>query len=146
MRGSGKRLTDGIPGFFTIDGFHKVLLPSLGIAAKNVVSESWVLGERVEFDPNGPQMRALQRDVIALYEADYAHAWDQMLADLNVVQLRSVSQAAQDLYILASPQSPARNLLAAISRQLISVHSAGTISRYAAYRPGIGCPQRRKHR
>ena len=35
-----------------------------------------------------------------------------MLADLNVVPLRSLSQAAQDLYILASPQSPMRELLA----------------------------------
>ena len=98
VRASGKRLSDGIPGFFTVDGFHKVLLPSLGTAAKSVMAESWVLGERIEFDPNGPQMRALERDVIALYEADYAPAWDLMLADLNVVQLRSLSQAAQDLY------------------------------------------------
>jgi type VI secretion system protein ImpL len=118
VRASGKRLSDGIPGFFTVDGFHKVLLPSLGTAAKSVMAESWVLGERIEFDPNGPQMRALERDVIALYEADYAPAWDLMLADLNVVQLRSLSQAAQDLYILASPQSPMRNLLASIARQL----------------------------
>ena len=118
VRASGKRLSDGIPGFFTIDGFHKVLLPSLSIAARSVVSESWVLGQRVEFDTNGPQMRALERDVIALYEADYAPAWDAMLADLNVVQLRSLSQAAQDLYILASPQSPMRNLLVSIARQL----------------------------
>lgn len=118
VRGSGKRLSDGISGFFTNDGFHKVLLPSLGVAAKDVVSESWVLGERVEFDPNGPQMRALERDVIALYEEDYAPAWDLMLADLNVSQIRSLPQAAQDLYILASPQSPMRNLLASISRQL----------------------------
>ena len=66
VRASGKRLSDGIPGFFTVDGFHKVLLPSLSIAARSVVSESWVLGERVAFDPNGPQMRALERDVIAL--------------------------------------------------------------------------------
>ena len=29
VRASGKPLTDGIPGFFTTDGFHKVLLPSL---------------------------------------------------------------------------------------------------------------------
>jgi type VI secretion system protein ImpL len=130
VRASGKRLSDGIPGFFTIDGFHKVLLPSLSIAANSVITESWVLGERIEFDPNGPQMRALERDVIALYESDYAPAWDLMLADLNVVQLRSLSQAAQDLYILASPQSPMRSLLASIARQLtLSVPpppSAGT--------------------
>jgi type VI secretion system protein ImpL len=118
VRASGKPLTDGIPGFFTVDGFHKVLLPSLGAAAKSVISESWVLGSRVAFDPNGPQMQALERDVVYLYEADYAPAWDLMMADLNVVQLRSLSQAAQDLYILASPESPMRKLLASISRQL----------------------------
>jgi len=50
--------------FFTVDG-SQGLLPSLSVAAKNVVSESWCR-QRVEFDPNGPQMRALQRDVIAL--------------------------------------------------------------------------------
>ena len=63
VRASGKPLTDGIPGFFTVDGFHKVLLPSLAGAARSVVSESWVLGNRVAFDPNGPQMQALERDV-----------------------------------------------------------------------------------
>src|SRR5262249_858931 len=118
VRASGKPLTDGIPGFFTVDGFHKVLLPSLDGAVRGVVSESWVLGDRVAFDPNGPQMHGLQRDVIAHYEADYASAWDLMLADVNVVQLRSLSQAAQDLYILAAPESPLRNLLVSISRQL----------------------------
>jgi type VI secretion system protein ImpL len=118
VRASGKPLTDGIPGFFTIDGFHTVLLPSLASATRSVVSESWVLGDRVAFDPNGPQMQTMQRDVVALYEADYAPMWDLMMADLNVVQLRSLSQAAQDLYILASPESPMRDLLASISRQL----------------------------
>ncbi len=120
VRASGKPLTDGIPGFFTVDGFQKVLLPSLGSAVKSVVSESWVLGNRIAFDPvpNGPQMQELERDVIALYEADYVPVWDQMLADVNVVPLRSLPQAAQDLYILASPESPMRSLLASISRQL----------------------------
>jgi type VI secretion system protein ImpL len=72
----------------------------------------------VAFDPNGPQMQALERDVVYLYEADYAPAWDLMMADLNVVQLRSLSQAAQDLYILASRESPMLRLLQSISRQL----------------------------
>ncbi|HET7881436.1 MAG TPA: type VI secretion system membrane subunit TssM, partial [Acetobacteraceae bacterium] len=118
VRASGKPLTEGIPGFFTVRGFHEVLLPSLAGATRSVVAESWVLGNRVPFDPDGPQMQVLQRDVIALYEADYAPTWDLMLGDLNVVQLRSLSQAAQDLYILASPESPMRALLASISRQL----------------------------
>ena len=118
MRASGKSLNDGIAGFLTIDGFHKVLLPSLASAAKAVASESWVLGQRAELDPNGPEMRGLERNVIALYEADYIEAWDTMLTDLNVVPLRSLAQAAQDLYILSSPQSPTRDLLASLARQL----------------------------
>ncbi len=126
VRASGKPLTEGIPGFFTIEGFHKVLLPSLDGAVKSVVAESWVLGDRVAFDPNGPQRQALERDVVTLYEADYVPTWDLMLADLNVVQLRSLSQAAQDLYILASPKSPMRSLLVAIARQLtLSVPPGG---------------------
>jgi type VI secretion system protein ImpL len=126
VRASGKPLTDGIPGFFTVDGFHKVLLPSLAGATRTVVSESWVLGDRVALDPNGEQTQAVERDVVTLYEADYAPTWDLMLADLNVVQLRSLSQAAQDLYILASPDSPMRGLLASISRQLtLSVPPGG---------------------
>ena len=63
-------------------------------------------------------MRSLEHDVIAAYQADYEQTWDAMLADLSVVQQRSLSQAAQDLYILASPQSPMRTLLASIARQL----------------------------
>ncbi len=118
VRASGKPLGDGIPGFLTVDGFHEVLLPLLPIAAKSVMAESWVLGKRVAFDPSGASMRSLERDVIALYEADYVPAWDLMLADLNIAPMRSLPRAAQDLYILASPQSPMRNLLVAIGRQL----------------------------
>ena len=118
VRASGKPLSDGVPGFFTIDGFHKVLLPSLATAANSVVAESWVLGQRVQLDPHGPQMQAVQREMIALYETDYARAWDAMLADLNIVPMRSLPRAAQDLYILASPESPMRALLVSMARQL----------------------------
>jgi type VI secretion system protein ImpL len=118
VRASGKPLDDGVPGFFTTDGFHRVLLPLLDTAAKNVASESWVLGQRIEIDPDGPQIRALERQIIASYENDYARAWDTLLADLSFVQMRSLSRAAQDVYIIASPESPIRSLLLAVSRQL----------------------------
>ena len=127
VRASGKPLTDGIPGFFTVDGFQTVLLPSLAGATKQV-AESWVLGARVELAiPTARRCNALERDVIALYEADYAKTWDAMLADLNVVPLRSLSQAAQDLYILASPQSPMRG---AAGLDQPATHSFGVARRH----------------
>jgi type VI secretion system protein ImpL len=118
VRASGKPLADGVPGFFTNDGFHQVLLPSLADATHAVASESWVLGRRAEIDPNGPQALALQRDVIRLYEDDYEHVWDAMLADLNIAPMKSLPHAARDLYIIASPQSPVRALLVSIAQQL----------------------------
>ena len=58
VRASGKPLTDGIPGFFTVDGFHKVLLPSLASAAKSVASRKLGAGQARRTRPERPQMRA----------------------------------------------------------------------------------------
>jgi type VI secretion system protein ImpL len=114
VRVSGKPLTDGIPGFFTVEGFQKVLLPSLPEAVKEVAAETWVLGKRAEIDPAGPEVQAVGQAVVGLYQADFIQAWDAMLNDLNIVPLRSLTQAAQDLYILSSPQSPMSDLLKSV--------------------------------
>ncbi len=118
VRASGKPMTDGVPGFYTPTGFHTVLLPALGRTAQDVAKESWVLGKTASVAPNSPELQQVEQGVIALYEADYAKQWDAMLADLDVVPLRTLQQASQDLYILSSPQSPMRDLLASIARQL----------------------------
>ena len=118
VRASGRPLDEGVPGFTTINGFHNVLLPALPGAVREAAAEGWVLGRKIELDPQSDQIRALERDVIALYVADYAKAWDEMIADLNLAPLRSLTQAAQDLYIVASEHSPLRALLASVARQL----------------------------
>jgi len=118
VRASGKKLSEGIPGFLTVDGFHKVLLPALPQATREASTESWVMGRGATVSLDDAQQRALAGEVVALYEADYAKAWDDLLQDINVVPLRSLPQAAQDLYILASPQSPMKELLTAVARQL----------------------------
>ncbi len=118
LRKSGKPLTQGIPGFYTVAGFYKVLLPALGNASHEVAQESWVLGRRAEVQPGSSQLLDLERGVIARYEADYARQWDAMLNDLEVVPLRSLPQAVRDLYILSSPQSPMRELLTSVGREL----------------------------
>src|SRR5205814_1768271 len=40
VRRAGKPLTEGVPGFYTVDGFHKVLLPALGNAAGAAAKQS----------------------------------------------------------------------------------------------------------
>jgi type VI secretion system protein ImpL len=130
VRRSGAPLTDGVPGFFTVDGFYKVLLPDLPAATKQAAAESWVLGKQDEISPASPQMLNLQRDVITLYTDDYAKQWDAMLADLDVAPMRNLQDAVPELYILASPQSPMRDLLLSITRQL-------TLTKPPAPPPGV---------
>src|SRR5262245_37469247 len=117
-RASGKKMSDGIPGFLTVEGFHKVLLPALATATREVASESWVLGQKVPVSLDLAQQSEVANEVVKQYMEDYAKAWDGLLQDLEIVPLRSLNQASQDLYILASKQSPLKDLLTAIARQL----------------------------
>ncbi|HXT81673.1 MAG TPA: type VI secretion system membrane subunit TssM, partial [Acetobacteraceae bacterium] len=118
VRRSGAPLTEGVPGFYTVDGFYKVLLKELPTATTQVAGDSWVLGKKAEIDPASPAALSLQKDVVALYTADYAKQWDALLADLDVQPLTNLQNGVQTLYILSSPQSPMRDLLAGITREL----------------------------
>ncbi|WBO58385.1 type VI secretion system membrane subunit TssM [Acidocella sp. MX-AZ03] len=117
-RASGKPLTEGVPGFYTLKGFQLVLLPALTHATKDVADESWVLGPGQQVDPSSPDMQNLEQNVIKLYEADYEAQWNAMLGDLNLKPATNIGQAVQTLYILGSPQSPMQRLLASITTQL----------------------------
>lgn len=117
VRASGKKLSDGIPGYLTVDGYQKSLLPALPAAAREAAAESWVTGQGT-LRLNEAEQRALVNAVVALFAADYIKAWDDLLQDLEVAPLRSVPQAAQDLFILGAPQSPLKDLLAKMSPQL----------------------------
>lgn len=118
VRKSGVPLGTGIPGFFTVDGFHKVLLPQLPLATLQVANDSWVLGQASQVDPASPAALNLQRDVVGLYTAEYAKQWDALMADIDLLPLTNLQDGVQTLYILSSPQSPMRDLLTGIVRQL----------------------------
>ncbi len=115
-RASGKPMTDGIPGLFTAQGFRTVLRPALPLASRQVAAETWVVGRSSEFAP--AELQQLEQDVSALFLAEFTARWDTMLADLNIAPIASLPQAAQVLYILASPESPMRALLRSAALQV----------------------------
>jgi type VI secretion system protein ImpL len=118
VRASGKPLTLGIPGFYTVRGFYRVLLPALAHVSEDVARESWVLGHQESIAPNSPQLQSLEDGVIAIYQQHYITHWRAMINDLNLAPLGTAGQSVQSLYILSSPQSPMKLLLAAMARQL----------------------------
>ncbi|MBU6448958.1 MAG: type VI secretion system membrane subunit TssM, partial [Rhodospirillales bacterium] len=136
-RASGKPLTEGVPGFYTVKGFQFVLLPALTHAARDVADESWVLGPGQQVDPSSPDMQNLEQNVITLYEADYEAQWNAMLGDLNLKPATNVGQAVQNLYILGSPQSPMQRLLTSITTQLQLSKGAAPPAAATAKIPGV---------
>ncbi len=128
-RASGKPMTEGIPGLFTVRGFTTVLRPALPAAARQIAGETWVIGRQSEFAP--AELQQLEQDVTALFLADFSTRWDAMLSDLNIAPIATLPQAAQALYILASSDSPLRVLLRAAAAQLQLPGGSAATARHA---------------
>ncbi|WP_291295951.1 type VI secretion system membrane subunit TssM [Elioraea sp.] len=132
-RPSGRPLSEGVPGLYTREAFHRVVLPNLEAVSREVAQESWVLGPGNEVRLDDAALVRLQQDVLNLYYDDYARMWDGLLADLAIAPFRGMGQAVDTLNILSAPQSPMRDLLAGITRQLtLSVPPEGLAAPAAA--------------
>ncbi|WP_137125144.1 type VI secretion system membrane subunit TssM [Roseomonas sp. HF4] len=117
-RASAQPLTEGVPGLYTIDGLYRGLLPVLGNAVRQGVAEYWVLGaEGANLGTDDPV--ELERAVLRLYAEEYVRQWQRMLDDLNLAPLpAALPMQAEALNILGAPNSPMKDLLRSIARQL----------------------------
>ena len=140
-RTSGLPLTDGIPGWLTPAGLHRGLLPTLPSALRTAAQDSWVLGAGGEAVLDQTGLLHLEGEVMRIYEADYVRTWDAMLADLQLQPPRTGDQARHDLYLLGSPQSPLRDLLVSITRQLRPSEPPPPPAANAAVHAGSAAPQ-----
>lgn len=122
---SGAPLSDGIAGFYTGDGFRRVLLARLAAATRSVLDETWVLGRTEAPPPRDAAPDVLERAVVALWVQDATARWDALLADLALAPLGERGETVKRLYVLSSPQSPMRDLLAAIVLQQTLLPPAG---------------------
>jgi type VI secretion system protein ImpL len=116
-RPSGRAMTEGVPGLFTIQGLYTAVLPRLPRAVLEAASESWVLGPEAATAGAGDPRR-LEADILALYAADYVRAWEALLGDIVLPPLTSLNASAEALNLLGAPNSPMKDLLQAIARQL----------------------------
>ena len=118
VRPSGAKLTDPIPGVFTVAGLQTAILPDLPRTTEQAMRESWVLGQGAQFDPADVVARQrVEHEVLAMYARDYQAAWDALLADLDVVPPADPTAAVADFSVFTSPQGPIKLLLLAVVRQ-----------------------------
>jgi type VI secretion system protein ImpL len=109
----GGSLSSGVPGIFTYDGFHKVLLPQAAQIATTMARETWVLGQ------TAPRTDAdtLKSEVVNLYLADYQAQWDRLLGEVTVAPFHGLREAADVLNALARPDSPLKQFYVAASAE-----------------------------
>ena len=116
-RASGAPLTDGVPGLYTVEGYHRSFYPALVDVIRAVAEESWVLGEESRVTLNPIELDGLQKRILGLYLDDYIAQWSKILSDLTVPSLRNLTQGADFLNIASSGGSPLRRVLSSIARQ-----------------------------
>lgn len=116
-RASGRPLTEGIPGIFTVDGLYKTILPRLGQVVREAAAETWVLGPEAAASAEGDPVQ-LEQAVLRAYAEQYAAAWQALMDDLVLPPFPSLQAAAEGLNVLGAPNSPMRDLARAIARQL----------------------------
>jgi type VI secretion system protein ImpL len=115
---SGAPLTEAaVPGLFTVEGLYRSFLPRLPKGILDAASESWVLGpEAAAAVASNPQQ--LEADVLRLYAQDYVGEWQKVLDSLVLAPFGSPAKSAEALNLLGAPNSPMRDLLQGVARQL----------------------------
>ncbi|WP_372069473.1 type VI secretion system membrane subunit TssM (plasmid) [Tistrella mobilis] len=114
VRRSGKRLSEGIPGIYTYDGFHNTFLPALEAEVRATAEEGWVLSEKTRALTD-EEVAKLARDTLQLYYDDYVGIWNGLIADIDLAAFQSDTHAVESLNVLSSPRSPMVTLLKAVA-------------------------------
>jgi len=105
-----------IPGLYTKPGYYRFFLPQSERLAKQVLSENWVLADEATAEPSEAELQQMLAKVKALYIEDYIKQWRDLLNDLKIVRLGSLSQAVEVLDVASGPGSPLRKLLQAVEQ------------------------------
>jgi type VI secretion system protein ImpL len=116
-RRSGKPMTDGVSGFFTVDGYKQLFIRDRNELIDLAVQETWVLGPEYERLQARDQREDLTAKVSDLYVAEYIKVWDDVVNDLDVAPFYNIEQHADLVRALAQPDSPLKAILKAISQQ-----------------------------
>lgn len=116
-RASGAPMSQAIPALYTAEGYHQGFQQQVsGVAGQLIDEQTWVLG--MPAVPSSDTARkALADQARRLYLSDYAKVWEALLADLKLVQPRSLVDAIQTARILSASDTPLVPLLRDISRQ-----------------------------
>ena len=127
-----------VPGIFTYDGFNRVYLDQLARIAGALKADAWVFG-----DANGQasvesDLARLGPELLDSYGADFARAWNSMLANLKFKPFSKDKPRYVTLSAAAASGSPIEKLFEAVARETDLTREPDAVDIAASAGPGTG--------
>ena len=105
-----KEISYQVPKMFTADSFQDIYDRQIVVAAKEVTQGGWVLGGTA----TAPATEALTEQLRSLYVSNYAAAWENILANVQLLNPNTLTEIDAQLASLAHDNSPFLQLLIAV--------------------------------
>ncbi|WP_428739558.1 type VI secretion system membrane subunit TssM [Sulfurimonas sp.] len=93
-----------VPGFFTKQGFEKVIVANGRSYVKDILENNWVLGARTDLTES--ELDDIYAQVLSLYFKDYKRYWMSALTNLNVPRVYTEVALRNQLEVLSLSNSP----------------------------------------
>jgi len=127
VRASKQPLNTGVPGYYSVRGYHDLFKKELLASAADMAREdAWVLGlpERPRQAPINPaELVRTQTEITRIYLTEYARAWDDFVNDLRLKPSGSLRDTIQMARILAAPDSPLTQFVRTVGRETTLINT-----------------------
>jgi type VI secretion system protein ImpL len=128
---SGQRLTRGVPGLYTKDGYEKGFKRLVDSVARQLAEEErWVLGASDAAGSRLADPLFVQRvieEVRRMYLSDYITVWDAFLNDIKLRRISGLRESLEVTRALSAPDNPLAPLMRAVARETTLGSSDGLI-------------------
>jgi type VI secretion system protein ImpL len=128
-RASGKPLTEGIPGLFTVEGYRqRFQSEAVRLSGVMALEEPWVLGLNHNLASqiqDVAMLDALTDRVRRLYLQAYVKQWDVLLADVQLVRGGNLERHIEVARILSGANSPLTSYLRAVVKETTLIPPEG---------------------
>ncbi|UTV26499.1 type VI secretion system membrane subunit TssM [Photobacterium atrarenae] len=116
-RESGKKLSEGIPGLYTYNGFHSIFQLENQRIVKRLMEDSWIYGDE-EIELSKITNDEIMKEVESKYYQEYIFVWEKLISDLRLKEFDSASEGIDIVSVLSGSERPIQNMIYAIQKQL----------------------------
>jgi type VI secretion system protein ImpL len=114
IRSSGLPINQGVPAFYSPEGYHQMYLASETRIISEMEDENWIFATEASGAEQFSQTELIN-SIRRLYFKDYTDRWVEFLEDIRIRPFSSMTQAAEILQVLTSDDSPLRQFLINVS-------------------------------